>query len=79
MKKSKSSNPLFEDKNDVFPDEDEDLVDFAEADDVAIAVGNTNDGESFPANPNFVNPVPLSMTTAGVPILAMMKDSFGWS
>ncbi|KAH3664291.1 hypothetical protein OGAPHI_004643 [Ogataea philodendri] len=28
---------------------------------VAIAVGNTHDGESFPANPNLVRPVPLSL------------------
>ena len=42
---------------------------FDDAEEVAIAVGKTNEGESFPANPNFVNPVPLSMTTAGVFIL----------
>mmetsp|Transcript_6059 Transcript_6059/g.5982 ORF Transcript_6059/g.5982 Transcript_6059/m.5982 type:complete len:91 (-) Transcript_6059:23-295(-) len=70
MKKSKSSNPLLEDKNDDFAEVLEVLVD---ADDVAIAVGNTNDGESLPANPNLVNPVPLSMTTAGVPILAILN------
>lgn len=33
---------------------------------VAIAVGNTHDGESLPAKPNLVKPVPLSITTAGV-------------
>lgn len=33
---------------------------------VEIAVGKTQEGESLPANPNLVNPVPLSMTTAGV-------------
>lgn len=73
MKKSKSSNPLLEDKNDDLAD---DLEVFVDADDVAIAVGKTNDGESFPANPNLVNPVPLSMTTAGVPILAILNRSY---
>lgn len=35
---------------------------------VAMAVGKTNDGESLPAKPSFVRPVPLSITTAGASI-----------
>lgn len=71
MKKSKSSNPRFDSKKLLLAlalllPEPPALV-------VAIAVGKTNDGESFPAKPNLVKPVPLSITTAGVPIEAMMR------
>lgn len=33
---------------------------------VAMAVGKTHEGESLPAKPSLVSPVPLSMTTAGL-------------
>lgn len=68
MKKSKSSNPLLLLNAllpALFPDFPADVA-------VAIAVGKTNEGESFPAKPNLVKPVPLSMTTAGVPIDAIL-------
>lgn len=40
---------------------------------VAMAVGMTQEGESLPANPSLVNPVPLSITTAGVLMLVMLN------
>ena len=73
MKKSKSSVPLLADKllppappvknEGLFatagrPEPDPPALPTAPL--VAIAVGKTNDGESFPANPSFENPVPLS-------------------
>lgn len=79
MKKSKSSKPRLELKKELA--EVEDLAPLLAAVDVAIAVGKTYEGESFPANPNLVNPVPLSMTTAGVPIDDMMMvldGTIGW-
>ena len=33
---------------------------------VAMAVGKTHEGESLPAKPSLVSPVPLSITTAGL-------------
>ncbi|KAH3678462.1 hypothetical protein WICMUC_001479 [Wickerhamomyces mucosus] len=66
MKKSKSSVPLLEARKllcelvDVDPNTGLLGAAFVAAEErVAIAVGKTNDGESFPAKPNLVKPVPL--------------------
>ncbi|KAH3659471.1 hypothetical protein OGATHE_005516 [Ogataea polymorpha] len=74
MKKSRSSMSLFNERfpPELFPEEE--LVDEVKNEGfegagglldepeslVAIAVGKTHDGESFPAKPSLVKPVPLS-------------------